>query len=69
MIYVTNVTKMRKAELKVFKRKCPHCRGKNLYLKRTSPMDAWGCKDCEKKVKYLGKQGLSKKQIKKVFGM
>lgn len=47
--------------------KCPYCKGKNLYLKRTSPMEAYGCRDCENKVKYLEEQGLSKVQIKKLF--
>lgn len=47
--------------------KCPYCKGKNLYLKRTWPTEIYGCKDCEKKVKYLYEQGLSKEQIKTLF--
>lgn len=50
-----------------FKPKCPYCKGKNLYLKRTSPMEVYGCKDCEKKAKYLEEQGLTRKQIEKVI--
>jgi len=50
-----------------FSRKCPYCKGDNLYLKRTSPMDVWGCKDCERKTKYLLQQGLSKAQIIKLI--
>ena len=52
-----------------FSRKCPYCKGKNLYLKRTSPMEVWGCKDCEKKTKYLEERGLSRKQIMKMMKM
>lgn len=53
----------------MFGRKCPYCKGKNLYLKRTNPVDVYGCKDCEKKTKYLEEQGLSKEQIKKLFNI
>lgn len=51
----------------MFWRKCPYCKGKNLYLKRTSPMEVYGCRDCEKKAKYLEEQGLTRKQIEKVI--
>lgn len=34
----------------MFWRKCPYCKGRNLYLKRTSPAEVYGCRDCEKKV-------------------
>jgi len=47
--------------------KCPYCKGKNLYLKRTSPVDVYGCKDCEKKAAILQKHGLSKDEIKKIL--
>ena len=47
--------------------KCPYCKGKNLYLKRTSPDVKYGCRDCEKKVKYLRECGLTDKQIEKVL--
>ena len=30
-------------------------------------MEVYGCRDCEKKTKYLEEQGLSKKQIMKVI--
>ena len=52
-----------------FSRKCPYCKGKNLYLKRTSPIEVLGCRDCEKKTKHLEKQGLSKEQIIKIMKM
>lgn len=45
--------------------KCPYCNGKNLYLKRTWPTEVYGCKDCEKKVDILKKNGMSKSEIKK----
>ncbi len=51
----------------MFGPKCPYCKGKNLYLKRTSPMDVYGCRDCEKKVKYMQECGLSKQQIEKIY--
>ncbi len=47
--------------------RCSYCGGKNLYIKRTSPMVVYGCRDCEKKVKYLRECGLNNKQIKKVI--
>ena len=52
-----------------FKPKCLYCGGKNIYLKRTSPIYVYGCKACEKKVKYLKEQGMEKSQIKKLFKM
>lgn len=51
----------------MFRPKCPYCKGKNLYLKRTSPVNVYGCRDCEKKVRYLKELGLTKEQIKKVI--
>ena len=48
-------------------RKCPYCRGKNLYLKRTSPVEVLGCRDCDKTVRFLKEKGLSMKEIKKVI--
>lgn len=50
-----------------FSRKCPYCKGKNLYLKRTSPIEKWGCKDCEKKIKIMRENGMSDKDIKKII--
>lgn len=47
--------------------KCPYCKGKNIYLKRTSPVEKYGCRDCEKKIKYLRECGLNDKQIEKVI--
>ena len=47
--------------------KCPYCKGKNLYLKRTSPMDIYGCRDCEAKIKILREEGLSEDKIKALF--
>lgn len=49
--------------------RCPYCKGKNLYLKRTSPMTVYGCRDCEHKVKLLREKGLSDSEIKKVLGV
>ena len=53
----------------MFSPKCPYCKGKNLYLKRTSPLIFMVVKDCEKKVKYLKEQGMSIEKIKKFFKM
>lgn len=47
--------------------KCPYCKGKKLYLKRTSPVEKYGCRDCEKKSEYLKKLHLTNKQIEKVL--
>lgn len=47
--------------------KCPHCRGKNLYLKRTWPTEVYGCRDCEAKIKYLRECGMTDEQIKKLY--
>lgn len=47
--------------------KCPYCKGKNLYLKRTWPTEKYGCRDCEKKIKFLREKGLSEKEIKKLI--
>ena len=47
--------------------KCSYCKGKNLYLKRTSPVEIYGCKDCEKKVAILQRHGLGKDEIKKIL--
>ena len=44
--------------------KCPYCKGKNLYLKRTFPVETYGCRDCEKRAKKLRELGLSEKEIK-----
>ena len=47
--------------------KCPYCKGKNLYLRRTSPMEQYGCRDCDKKVKLLREKGLTDKEIRKII--
>ena len=47
--------------------KCSYCRGKNLYIKRTSPVVQYGCRDCENKVKYMRQCGMNDKQIEKVI--
>jgi hypothetical protein len=47
--------------------KCPYCKGKNLYLKRTWPMEVYGCRDCEKKTAYMRECGMTDRQIKKVL--
>ena len=47
--------------------KCPYCKGKNLYLKRTWPTEQYGCLDCEAKVKYLRECGLNDKQIERAI--
>ena len=49
--------------------KCPYCKGKNLYLKRTWPTEKYGYRDCEKKIKFLKDKGLSEGEIKKIFTM
>jgi DNA-directed RNA polymerase subunit RPC12/RpoP len=51
----------------LFGPKCPYCKGKNLYLKRTWPTEVYGCKDCEVKAALLQKKGLSKKEIEKIL--
>ncbi len=50
-----------------FSRKCPYCGGKNLYLKRTSPVEQYGCRDCEKEIKYLKECGVPEDRIKTLF--
>ena len=47
--------------------KCPYCRGKNLYIKRTSPVVKYGCRDFENKVKYMRQCVMNDKQIEKVI--
>lgn len=47
--------------------KCPYCKSKNLYLKRTFPTEIYSCKDCEKKIQHLRKCGLNNRQIEKVI--
>lgn len=51
----------------LFGQKCPYCKGKNLYLKRTFPIDVYGCRDCEKKAEFLKEKGLSESEIKKIL--
>ena len=47
--------------------KCSYCKGKNLYLKRTSPMVNYGCRDCEKEIKFMRENGMSEQRIKQLF--
>lgn len=47
--------------------KCPYCKGKNLYIKRTSPVEQYGCRDCEKEIEYLKSCGMKPEEIKKLF--
>lgn len=47
--------------------KCPYCKSKNIYLKRTFPTEKYGCIDCEKKIEYLRECGFNDKQIEKVI--
>lgn len=51
----------------LFAPKCLYCKSKNLYLKRTSPVEKYGCRDCERKVKIMRENGMSGKDIKKVI--
>lgn len=51
----------------LFRQRCPYCKGKNLYLKRTSPTEVYGCRDCEKKIKVLRQHGLNDSEIKKIL--
>ena len=50
-----------------FSNKCPYCKGKDLYLKRTSPVEKYGCRDCDKRVKVMRRNGMSDKEIMKVI--
>lgn len=47
--------------------KCPYCKGKNLYLKRTWPIRGYGCRDCERKVKSLRDAGVDEKVVREFF--
>lgn len=47
--------------------KCPYCKGKDLYLRRTWPNDVYGCRDCDKEVEYLKGCGMTEEQIKTLF--
>ncbi len=51
----------------IFNAKCSYCNGKNLYLKRTSPTEKLGCRDCENKVKLLEAKGLNRAEILKII--
>lgn len=51
----------------LFSPKCPYCRGKNLYLQRTSPVEVIGCRDCQEKTSMLEKKGLSRAEITKII--
>jgi transposase-like protein len=48
-------------------KKCPYCRGKNLFVKRTSLFLVFGCRDCDKKVDILRSKGLKDKDIVKII--
>lgn len=50
-----------------FSPKCPYCKGQNLYLKRTSPREKYGCRDCERKIKTMRENGMSESDIKKII--
>lgn len=47
--------------------KCPYCKGVNLYLRRSWPVEKYGCKDCERRVKIMQDAGMSKEEIKQVI--
>ena len=47
--------------------KCPYCKGKNIYLKRTWPEEVYGCRDCDKKVKLLRDKGLTESEIRQII--
>lgn len=47
--------------------KCPYCKGKNLRLAATWPVDKWVCRDCEEKAKLLLAKGLTKSEIEKIL--
>ena len=49
--------------------KCPYCKnkGKNIYLKRTSPVVQYGCRICEAKIKIMRGNGMSEQDIRKVI--
>ena len=51
----------------LFTPKCPYCKGKNLYLKRTSLFEKYGCRDCERKIKIMRENGMSDRDIRKVI--
>jgi hypothetical protein len=46
---------------------CPYCGGKNIYLKRTWPMEQNGCRDCESEIEYLRECGMGESQIRTMF--
>ncbi|MCL2312352.1 MAG: hypothetical protein FWC41_07690 [Firmicutes bacterium] len=43
--------------------RCPYCRKDSLYIRRTSPVIKFGCRNCDKKVKILLESGMSKENI------
>ncbi len=51
----------------LFSKKCPYCKGKNLYLKRTSPIEKLGCRDCDKRIEVMRDSGMSDSDIKRVI--
>jgi hypothetical protein len=52
-----------------FSPKCPYCGSKELYTKRTFPVEKYGCRCCDKKVKIMQESGMERKQIMKVIKM
>ncbi len=50
-----------------WEKKCPYCRGTNLYIRRTSPVLKYGCRDCDKKIEKLRGKGLSDREIKELL--
>lgn len=50
-----------------FSKKCPYCKGKSLYLKRTSPVEKYGCCDCDKRIEIMRDSGMSDREIRKVI--
>lgn len=57
------------SQMSLLVKKCPYCKGKNLYLKRTWPTEQHGCRDCEKKIAIMRKNGMSEELIRKVFSV
>lgn len=50
-----------------FSPKCPYCGSKDLYIARTSPIEKYGCRECDRKVKIMQENGMERKQILRVI--
>lgn len=50
-----------------FSKKCPYCKGKDLFIKRTSPFLTYGCRACDRRVDIMRKNGMKDKDIVKVI--